>query len=112
MRRTSPGAPAASGAGRRRATMPDRRPPMRIAIAARRVLAPCVVVAVAGAAIAGESREEKVRHDKERVEAAGYWIYGDFAKARAEAEASGKPLVVALRCIPCEECVKLDDEAV
>ncbi len=69
------------------------------------------VVAVT-VAIAGESREEKVRGDKARVEADGYWIYNDLAKGFADAKAAGKPLAVALRCIPCEECVKLDDDLV
>jgi hypothetical protein len=81
----------------------------------RAVLAAAVVGAGAaawGLAWAGESREEKVRKDRARVEAAGYWIYNDLAKGFAEATESGKPLVVALRCIPCEECVRLDDDLV
>ena len=77
---------------------------------------PLVVLSVlalgAAAAVAKESREEKVRGDKARVEADGFWIYNDLAKGQAEAERTGKPLVVALRCVPCEECVKLDDELV
>src|SRR5581483_4583663 len=46
------------------------------------------------------------------VEADGYWIYNDLPKGLAEAKATGKPLLVILRCIPCEECVKLDDDLV
>jgi len=57
-------------------------------------------------------REQKVRADKAKVEAEGFWIYNDLEKGFAEARATGKPLVVVLRCIPCEECVKLDDELV
>lgn len=57
-------------------------------------------------------REKKVRDDKAKVEAAGYWIYNDLPKAVAEAKATGKPIVAVFRCIPCEECVKLDDELV
>ncbi|MEZ6059474.1 MAG: Trx7/PDZ domain-containing (seleno)protein [Planctomycetaceae bacterium] len=59
-----------------------------------------------------QTREEKVREDRRRVEADGFWIYNDLPKAFAEAERTGKPIVVGLRCIPCEECVKLDDELV
>lgn len=59
-----------------------------------------------------QSREEKVRNDKQKVEAAGYWIYGDLPKAFAEAKQTGKPIVAVLRCLPCEECVKLDDELI
>ncbi len=60
----------------------------------------------------GGDRETKVKQDRARVEAQGFWIYNDLAKGQAEAATSGKPLVVALRCIPCEDCVKLDDELV
>jgi hypothetical protein len=79
---------------------------------------PCVIFGVIlwmgglTGGLLGQSREEKVRRDREVVESAGYWIYNDLAQARAEAQATGKPLVVVLRCIPCEECVKLDDELV
>jgi hypothetical protein len=64
------------------------------------------------ASLSAQTREQKVRADKAKVEAAGFWIYNDLPKAFAEAKETGKPLVVALRCIPCEECVKLDDELV
>lgn len=57
-------------------------------------------------------REAKVRADKAKLEAAGYWIYNDLPKAFAEAKTTGKPILVVLRCIPCEECVKLDDELI
>ena len=60
----------------------------------------------------GLSREEKVRADRARVEADGFWIYNDLPRAYREAERTGKPLLVSLRCIPCEECVKLDDELI
>lgn len=57
-------------------------------------------------------REKKVRDDKVKVEKDGFWIYNDLPKALAEAKKEGKPLVVVLRCLPCEECVKLDDDLV
>lgn len=59
-----------------------------------------------------QSREDKVRNDKQKVEAAGYWIYNDMSKAVAEAKKSGRPIVAVLRCLPCEECVKLDDDLI
>ncbi len=58
------------------------------------------------------TREEKVRGDKKKVEAAGTWIYNDVPKAFAESAKTGKPIVAVLRCLPCEECVKLDDELI
>jgi hypothetical protein len=59
-----------------------------------------------------QTREQKVRGDKEKVEAEGFWIYNDFPRGVAEARKTGKPILVVLRCIPCEECVKLDDDLV
>ncbi|MBL8890542.1 MAG: thioredoxin family protein [Planctomycetaceae bacterium] len=57
-----------------------------------------------------QTREEKIRGDKQKVEAEGFWIYNDLATAFAEGKRTGKPILVVLRCIPCEECVKLDDD--
>jgi hypothetical protein len=71
------------------------------------------IVAMSGLAVADAAdRETKVRGDRQVVEAQGYWIYGDLSQGIAEARKSGKPVVVALRCIPCEECVKLDEELI
>jgi hypothetical protein len=81
-----------------------------------RSLLPCLAVAFAlllpADGPAQKTRDEKVLDDKVKVEADGYWIYNNLPKAFEEAKQTGKPLVVALRCIPCEECVKLDDELV
>ena len=57
-------------------------------------------------------REKKVRDDKVKVEADGFWIYNNLPKAFEEAKKDAKPVVVVLRCLPCEECVKLDDNLV
>ncbi|MEW4488197.1 Trx7/PDZ domain-containing (seleno)protein [Thalassoglobus sp. JC818] len=62
--------------------------------------------------VSAQSREEKVRDDRARVEKEGFWIYNNLPKAFEEAKETGKPIIVVLRCIPCEECVKLDDELV
>jgi serine protease Do len=58
------------------------------------------------------TREQKVRGDKAKVEAEGFWIYNDLPRAYADAKSSGRPMIVVLRCIPCEQCVKLDDDLV
>jgi hypothetical protein len=63
-------------------------------------------------ASAQQTREQKVRADRKKVEAEGFWIYNDLARGFAEAKKSSKPLLVVLRCIPCVECVKLDDDLV
>src|SRR5205085_919608 len=59
-----------------------------------------------------QTREQKVLADRQKVEAEGFWIYNDLPKGFAEAKKTGKPLLVVLRCIPCVECVKLDDDLV
>lgn len=68
-----------------------------------------LVVVFLPIALAQNTREQKVRDDKKNVEADGFWIYNDLNKAFLEAFGSKKPMIVVLRCIPCEECVKLDD---
>ncbi len=59
-----------------------------------------------------QTREEKVREDRRKVEAEGFWIYNNLPLAFDTAKKNGKPILVVLRCIPCEECVKLDDDLV
>ena len=71
----------------------------------------CVMLpAVAKKPNVNQTREEKVRADQKKVKAEGYWIYNDIKKGFAEARQTGKPILVVLRCIPCEECVKLDED--
>jgi serine protease Do len=62
--------------------------------------------------VSSQTREEKVRADKAKVEAGGYWIYNDLPRAFTEAKLTGKPIIAVLRCIPCVECVKLDDDLI
>jgi serine protease Do len=76
------------------------------------MLAVAIALLLPAGAAAQNAREKKVRDDKIKVEADGYWIYNNLPKAFDEAKKTGKPLVVILRCIPCEECVKLDDNLV
>ncbi|EDL57430.1 Trx7/PDZ domain-containing (seleno)protein [Gimesia maris] len=57
-----------------------------------------------------QTREEKVKQDRDHVESTGYWIYNDLEQGFITAKESNKPLLVVLRCIPCEECVKLDEQ--
>lgn len=59
-----------------------------------------------------QDRETKVRRDRKAVEESGFWIYNDLSQGFAEAKKTGKPLLVALRCIPCEACAQLDAQIV
>ncbi len=74
-----------------------------------RVLAVCAGLLTTTLAL-GQSREEKVRADRDKVESDGFWIYNDLQQAFQQARDENKPIIVVLRCIPCEECVKLDDD--
>lgn len=71
-----------------------------------------VLMLLSSAPLIAQTREEKVQRDREKVTAEGFWIYNDLPRGFAAAKETGKPLLVVLRCIPCEECVKLDDELV
>lgn len=59
-----------------------------------------------------KTRDQKVREDQQKVLGEGFWIYNDLPAAFEKARLSGKPILVVLRCIPCEDCVKLDDDLV
>ena len=59
-----------------------------------------------------KTREQQVREDREQVTSDGFWLYNDLPAAFAQAKKTGKPILVGLRCIPCHECVKLDDHLV
>lgn len=94
------------------------QPPQAMTISLRDSLLVSTLLLVASMAIApsrfasAQTREEKVRADKQTFEKLDFWIYGDLEAGYEKARESGKPLLVVLRCIPCEECVKLDDELV
>jgi serine protease Do len=57
-----------------------------------------------------KDREGAVRGDKAKMENSERWIYNDLAAGFAEAEKTGKPLMVVLRCVPCLSCMGLDTE--
>jgi serine protease Do len=68
------------------------------------------LIAIFAAPIFSQTREEKVLGDKKKFESMGLWFYNDLDGAFEAAKESNKPVLVVLRCIPCEECVKLDDD--
>jgi hypothetical protein len=68
-------------------------------------------MAAGTAAPAGaEDRAERVRKDKDDILAGGRWFYNDLEKGLAAARVTGKPLLVVLRCIPCEACRGFDEQ--
>src|SRR4051812_33813523 len=57
-----------------------------------------------------QDRDTKVRNDRTTFEASRDWIYNDLEEGLRVAGASGKPLFVAFRCIPCQACQEFDDD--
>jgi serine protease Do len=58
----------------------------------------------------GQDRDSKVRNDRKAFQASQDWIYNDLGEGVRAAKASGKPLLVVFRCIPCEACQEFDDD--
>jgi serine protease Do len=73
----------------------------------RRFFAIALTLVVAATAHA-QDRETKVRSDREQLKGSEVWIYNDLAEGFKEAKRTGKPLLVTLRCIPCEACSRFD----
>lgn len=57
-----------------------------------------------------KDREGAVRKDRAMMEKDARWIYGDWERGFAEAKRAGKPLLVALRCVPCLACAGIDSQ--
>lgn len=77
------------------------------------LIASCLLmVALFTRTASAQDRETKVRNDRQQVEGDGYWIYNDLPQGLETAKASGKPLLVVMRCIPCEACAQLDEQVV
>ncbi len=55
-----------------------------------------------------KDREGSVRQDRASMEKNTRWIYNDIDEGFRQAKASGKPLMVVLRCVPCLACMGID----
>ena len=64
---------------------------------------------VSGKDARAEDRAERVHKDLKDFTSGGRWIYNDLPRGFEEAKKSGKPLLVVLRCIPCEACRGFDE---
>ena len=69
----------------------------------------CVVLALLSSALqlAGAEKSPLGEALKD-IDVADHWIYDDWPRAVAEAKATGKPLMVVLRCVPCPPGKTLD----
>src|SRR3954468_23201661 len=55
-----------------------------------------------------KDREGAVRGDRAAMENDSRWIYNDWQRGFDRAKATGKPLLVVLRCVPCLACAGID----
>jgi len=55
-----------------------------------------------------KDREGAVRQDKARMENDARWAYNDIESGFRQAKATGKPLLIVMRCVPCLSCMGLD----
>ena len=55
-----------------------------------------------------KTRDAAVRDDRAAVGSGSRWIYNDYQRGFAEAKRTGKPLLVVLRCVPCQACAGID----
>src|SRR6185369_7539470 len=69
----------------------------------------CIILLASGVLPAAD-RATRVRDDLEQFTSAGRWIYNDLPRGLEKAKATGKPLLVVIRCIPCEACRGFDEE--
>lgn len=77
------------------------------------VSGPLLVILLVSSHVSAENeREAKVQADRQQFVAKKDWLYNDLTEAYRRAGSSGKPIMAVLRCIPCEECVKLDDDLI
>lgn len=60
--------------------------------------------------IEAQDRKTRVLQDRESFLAGRRWIYNDLPRGFEEARKTGKPLLVVLRCIPCEACRGFDEQ--
>src|SRR5689334_13334811 len=74
------------------------------------LLASATALALAPARARGQDRDTKVRNDRKAFEGSKDWVYNDLEAGVRAAKASGKPLLVVFRCIPCEACQEFDDD--
>lgn len=70
----------------------------------------CLTLQIDSGPVTAQSREEKVRNDRQKFGIDGIWIYNDFTRAVEQAKRSGQPILAVMRCVPCVDCVKLDDD--
>src|SRR5436189_1767388 len=68
------------------------------------------LLALTAGPLSAQDRDTKVRNDRQAFQSSKDWIYNDLEEGVRAAKASGKPMLVVFRCIPCEACQEFDDD--
>jgi hypothetical protein len=68
----------------------------------------CLVLAAIAAVNCDAPGQSELQQALKDVNIAPHWIYDDLPKALAQAKATGKPILIVLRCVPCPPGRKLD----
>lgn len=59
---------------------------------------------------AQNERQQRLNEDRAAFVSSEQWYYNDLERGFAEAERTGRPLLVVLRCVPCEACKVFDEQ--
>ena len=59
-----------------------------------------IFLCVAGAWTSVARAQNDLKKNLKDTDVAAHWVYNDIAAGFAEARATGKPLLVTLRCVP------------
>jgi len=77
----------------------------------RSIVLAAICLLVANASVhAQDERTKRLNEDRAAFESSEQWYYNDLERGFAEARKSGKPLLVVLRCVPCEACKVFDEQ--
>ncbi len=71
-----------------------------------------VLAMILPASLAAQSSQRALRRTLKDVPLGSEWIDGDLDLAVQQAGATGRPLLVAFRCVPCEACRVFDAQVV
>lgn len=55
---------------------------------------------------------QTIQEELKDLEVGDQWIYNDYQKAVSTAKATGKPLFVLFRCVPCDACSMFDQKVI
>lgn len=65
---------------------------------------------LASGALGQDERTNRLNADRAAFESSADWYYNDLDRGFAEARRTGKPMLVVLRCVPCEACKVFDEQ--